>query len=104
MEQRGTYPPRSSQIQRSGSHSQAQITFSLIWVLIVAGATAVAWLFLVFVAIGTSVGTNDGANRVPRLLLNWLPVASALLIGGGLWFIHWLCRPKPPNRSEQSPS
>jgi hypothetical protein len=100
----GTNPPPSPQIPRSTSRSGAQTTFTVIWAVTVVGATAVAWFVLLFVAIGTSIGEDNGANRVPRLLLKWLPFTSAALLGGGLWFIHWLCRPKSPNRSEQSHS
>ena len=103
MTPRCTYPAPNSPIEGSSSHRSVLIAFSLIWVLIIVGTTAAAWLFLVFVAIGASVGANDGGNRVPQLLLHLLPIASALLLGGGLWFINWLCKPKPSNRRQLQP-
>jgi len=99
MTPRGTYPAPHSSVQRNGSASGLLILFSLIWVLTVVGVTVAAWLFLVFVAIGSSIGANNGSNRVPQLLLHPLPFVSVLLLGGGLWLIHRLCRPKPPQDS-----
>lgn len=89
----GTLPPDSS-AEHSKLVSWTRLTFSVIWILVVLGATAAAWFFLVFTTIGTSIGNNDGANRFPQLLLNLLPFASAILLASGLWLIQWLCKRK----------
>ena len=59
----------------------------VIWILVVIGFTvsAIPFLFLLFV--GSSIGVDDGANRVPLLLLILSPVAAVVLLIGGLWFI-----------------
>jgi len=60
---------------------------SVLWAILVLGGTAgiIPFFFLWFV--GSSIGVDDGANRVPLSLLLLSPIVAFLLLIGGLWFI-----------------
>jgi hypothetical protein len=70
-----------------------------IWVVLVIVLTAGAAVFFFFVFAGTSIGANDGANRLPALLVWMSPAAGALLMAGGVWFIVRLGSPRGSRRA-----
>lgn len=60
---------------------------TFVWVLGVLGCTAFAMVVLFIVTIASSIGVDDGANRVPAFLLSVTPIGGLVFLIGGVWFI-----------------
>jgi len=77
-------PPKKPASPGSTVFYAAVIT---VWTVFVLALTAAAMAFCFLWMIGASVGVNDGANRLPMVLL-WLcpPGGLLLLVGGCLFF------------------
>jgi hypothetical protein len=64
--------------------------FIVIWTVLVPGLTAAVMAFLFVWALGASIGVNDGANRIPMLLMRLCPLGGLLLLVEGFFLFGYL--------------
>jgi hypothetical protein len=64
-----------------------KLLLCLVWSVVAIALSAGAMWFLFLLFVGSSIGVNDGANRVPGLILVLTPIAGVLAIAGCCWFI-----------------
>ena len=77
-------PPPVEKPTPSGS-TIMNVAIIVIWIVFVLGLTAAAMAFLFFWTIAASIGVNNGANRIPMLLMWLCPIGGLLLLVGGFF-------------------
>jgi hypothetical protein len=88
--------PLPSEKPRTAGSTIMTAAIIVIWTVFILGLTAVAMAFLFFWFIGASIGVNDGANRIPMLLMWFCPIGGLLLLIGGFFFFGHLHRSRMP--------
>jgi hypothetical protein len=69
------------------ARSPLRILASLAWVAIVIPCTGAALWFFFLLFLGSSIGVDDGASRLPFFLLITTPLGGLIFLVGGIWFI-----------------